>query len=170
MDSMVLASCRPSLRPKTFTEMAEVLHLTAQDLEISDAEFCQLTGSCSGTKSSGTYSYAGTPIEDPKPLVSEVEEDSSSYETSSRAPWEQTSQSSPTDIKLSPHDPTWVPGKISCNGILASGLASIALRPEDLESWSTNEIIDCIGILGLIEWPLETKLEVWRVIRTKLVS
>ena len=149
----------------TFPEMVDVLNLRARDLEISEAEFCQLTESCSGI-----HSFAPRHVEAPEPLVSDIV-DSSFYETptTTTAHTEISSQPDPTDIDLGLSESTWIPNKISCNGILASGLASMALQAEDLESWSTNEIIDCIGILGLIEWPLETKLEVWKVIRTKLV-
>jgi hypothetical protein len=40
-----------------------------------------------------------------------------------------------------------------------------ALEAADLVSWSADEVKDCLGILGLIQWSLETKLDVWKAIR-----
>ena len=63
-----------------------------------------------------------------------------------------------------------MPELFSCNGIRAAGKAAVVVRADDLEMWEPDELWNCVETLGSIEWPLETKLDVWRLMEAKVRS
>ena len=63
-----------------------------------------------------------------------------------------------------------MPEVFSCNGIRAAGKAGVVVRVGDLEEWEPDELWNCVETLGSIDWPLETKIEVWRLMETKVSS
>ena len=46
------------------------------------------------------------------------------------------------------------PDKITCHGLMASGVAASALEASDLESWTSDEVLNCLEVLGMIEFDL----------------
>ena len=58
---------------------------------------------------------------------------------------------------------------VTCHGILAAASTASALKASDLESWTAKELLNCIDVLGSIDWPLDTKLEVFKLIKSKMV-
>ena len=63
-----------------------------------------------------------------------------------------------------------MPELFSCNGIRAAGKAAVVVRVGDLEAWEPDELWNCVETLGSIDWPLETKIEVWRLMETMVSS
>ena len=63
-----------------------------------------------------------------------------------------------------------MPELFSCNGIRAAGKAAVVVRVGDLEEWEPDELWNCVETLGSIDWPLETKIEVWRLMETMVSS
>ena len=63
-----------------------------------------------------------------------------------------------------------MPELFSCNGIRAAGKAAVVVRVGDLEAWEPDELWNCVETLGSIDWPLETKIEVWRLMETLVSS
>ena len=63
-----------------------------------------------------------------------------------------------------------LPVNLTCLGVVAAGPAASALKVKDLVSWSPRQILNCIEVFGLIDWPKETKLEAWKLIVSKVVS
>ena len=63
-----------------------------------------------------------------------------------------------------------MPELFSCNGIRAAGKAAVVVRADDLEMWEPDKLWNCVETLGSIDWPLETKIEVWNLMETKVRS
>ena len=63
-----------------------------------------------------------------------------------------------------------MPELLSCNGIRAAGKAAVVVEADDLEAWEPDELWNCVETLGSIDWPLETKLEVWRLLENKVIK
>ena len=56
-----------------------------------------------------------------------------------------------------------LPESFSCDGIRAAGKAAVAIDADDLWKFKPEELWNCVETIGNIDWPLETKIEVWRL-------
>lgn len=63
-----------------------------------------------------------------------------------------------------PVNPT-LPTSVTCQGIVAAGKSAVAVTPNDLRTWTSDEIYNCIDVLGNIDWPVTKKLAIWDFMR-----
>ena len=127
-----------------FSAIQNILGLSATDLAINQSDFCAFFGSknCPPTASAG-------------PVLPELLVNVDSW--SKMVP---TFDLRATDV---------LPTTVTCHGILAAGTAAWALGVSDLQSWSGSQLLNCIDVLGSIDWPLQTKADVLKLIISKVV-
>ncbi len=58
--------------------------------------------------------------------------------------------------------------RFTCDGVRAAGSAAVGLAADDLESWDEEELWACLETLGNIDWPLRTKIDVWKLLDEKV--
>lgn len=129
----------------SFPDIQKVLGLSALDLGISQSEFCLFFKivNCPATASAG-------------PVLPDLLVNVDSW--SKMVP---TFDLRATDV---------LPTAVTCHGVLAAGPAASALSASDLQSWSGSQLLNCIEVLGSIDWPLQTKSEVLKMIQSKVVT
>jgi hypothetical protein len=161
------------------SEISKVLGLTGQDLDVPEDVFCQFIGNTNcppptlPTIKTTPTTAAAVNTTAVKITTAVVTTSPSTVATTAAPP-------PPLVIEVSSWDgmvPTFdlratdvLPSKLTCHGIIAAGPAATALTAKDLESWSQRQLLNCIEVLGNIDWPREAKLDVWKLIVTKLVS
>ena len=164
-----------------FSEISKVLGLTAQDLDLTEDVFCQFLGNLNcppptlpTTVATTKTSLPSTAAVTPAAVITTPAVTTPSTVASTAAPppplvideisWDgmvPTFDLRATDV---------LPSKLTCHGIIAAGPAASAVTAKDLESWSQRQLLNCIEVLGKVDWPKEAKLDVWKLIVSKMVK
>ncbi len=174
--------------------MAKVLNLTAGELDVPEDVFCQFLGNLKcplpappTTPTLATIAPITTPITTASTKAAAVTNSflptapPTSLSTPSSTPTPTTVAPNPLVIDIDTWDGSMVPAfdlrvtdtlpvNLTCLGVIAAGPAASALKVKDLLSWSPKQILNCIEVFGMIDWPKESKLEAWKHISSKVVS
>jgi hypothetical protein len=176
--------------------MAKVLNLKAADLDVPEDVFCRFLGNSNcplptpPTTQTPSTAQTTTPIT--TSLTKRVDVTASSLPSTSAPPtplptssptpyaFPSTAAPNPLIINIDSWDGSMVPMfdlrvtdtlpvNLTCLGVIAAGPAASALKAKDLRSWSVKQILNCIEVFGMIDWPKESKLEAWKLIESKMV-
>ena len=58
-----------------------------------------------------------------------------------------------------------LPMEIKCRGLSRDKRAAEFFRPADFGNWTRDELEACIEVIGAIDWTVETKQEIWEVLK-----
>ncbi|TRY69173.1 hypothetical protein TCAL_01375 [Tigriopus californicus] len=158
----------------TARKIGAVLDLTPDNLRLTREEFCSFFQNlefCQRPPPTLSTTQEPTTIPEPTTTTAPVVDRSDNFDFSS----DYEDGVSPIEFEdldggsvVSARERTlFLPKEFSCHGVKAARDSAIALSPEDLDSWTAQELENCVEVLGNIRWPLSTKISVWNLMRKK---
>ncbi len=171
--------------------MTKVLGLTGKDLEVTDQELCDFLGNKNCSTPAPIKQFVTLPPTTPSTSIKPSTVTVAPSVTTPAATVTMLPATTPATTAAAPVSlPALVfnfesydgvvpifelkatdklPEKLTCHGILAAGAAASALKAKDLEAWSSKQVVNCMEVLGSIDASRDTKLEIWNLIKTKMV-
>jgi hypothetical protein len=159
--------------------MTKALDLKSTDLGISENLFCQLIGkqNCLISNPTETRSFVNNPTKNVSSKTRSIPTTTGSTvftKSTSIFPEKNDEMFQSFEIRYNNiFDESEIETfreKITCDGIIASGPAASSFYVEELESWTPKEIMNCIDVLGSIDWTVEKKIDFWKYAISKVVE
>ncbi len=165
-------------------EVARLLELKPEDVGESLAEFCSFSAElCPPEESENNSSIV---LEDQPAEAAATPEAPTTPETATTTVASTTATDAVADSgvegdefggavdlfspedRLDPVEPIeQLSEEFTCEGLKEAGSAAEVLVADDFANWSPKELLNCLEVFGQVDWPIETKIGVWNLLKEK---